>query len=307
MKLGAAGLGAVQRIVRLQRDEDGAAAALGHQVEAVVEELAEERHPRVERCGEPRIRRNVWNEQNGRVVGGAELAIEAWARHHLQTEVMRQRVERLLGLGDGVGGQQPRREQLDWCASSNRCIQRRRRSADGGHCQASRRQPHWNRMVACDQRPGQPPRTVLHWLRSAGPGSPGSDSPGTQRNAAVDCCRSRAPNSSWVSVSHLCWQDPQRSATTGISALAASSAACASSTSCWSWSDAASGHRHCLRRPASACSAAKMAAVSAATSVDPALSRAAAIAAGIVHRLVDDQVADRARLRVEHGTAGLLI
>ena len=34
-----------QRIVRLQRDEHRAAAALGHQVEAVVEELAEEGEP----------------------------------------------------------------------------------------------------------------------------------------------------------------------------------------------------------------------------------------------------------------------
>ena len=45
-----------ERIVRLQRDEDRAAAALGDQVEAVVEELAEERHPGVERRRQARVR-----------------------------------------------------------------------------------------------------------------------------------------------------------------------------------------------------------------------------------------------------------
>ncbi|MCY1409696.1 hypothetical protein D3C76_984810 [compost metagenome] len=40
----------VQRIVRLQWNEHGAGTALGDQVEAMVEELAEEGHPGVERC-----------------------------------------------------------------------------------------------------------------------------------------------------------------------------------------------------------------------------------------------------------------
>ena len=43
----------VQRIVRHQRDEDGAVAALGDEVEAGIEELAEQREPRVERRRQP--------------------------------------------------------------------------------------------------------------------------------------------------------------------------------------------------------------------------------------------------------------
>ena len=49
----------VERIVRLQRNEHGAAAALVHEVEAVIEELAEQREPRVERRREAHIGRGV--------------------------------------------------------------------------------------------------------------------------------------------------------------------------------------------------------------------------------------------------------
>ena len=49
----------VERIVRLQRNEDGAAAALVDQVEAVIEELAEQREPRVERCRQAFVGRDV--------------------------------------------------------------------------------------------------------------------------------------------------------------------------------------------------------------------------------------------------------
>ena len=43
----------IERIVRLQRNEDRAAAALVHEVEAVIEELAEQREPGVERAERP--------------------------------------------------------------------------------------------------------------------------------------------------------------------------------------------------------------------------------------------------------------
>ena len=49
----------VQRIVRLQRNEHRAAAALVDEVEAMIEELAEEGEPPVEWRGEPGIRRHV--------------------------------------------------------------------------------------------------------------------------------------------------------------------------------------------------------------------------------------------------------
>ena len=52
-----------QRIVRQQRDEHRAAAALGDQVEAVVEELAEEGEPAVERRRQAGVRRDVGDEQ----------------------------------------------------------------------------------------------------------------------------------------------------------------------------------------------------------------------------------------------------
>ena len=53
----------VKRIVRLQRDEDGAALPLGDEVEAVVEELAEEREPRVERRRQALVGRDVRHDQ----------------------------------------------------------------------------------------------------------------------------------------------------------------------------------------------------------------------------------------------------
>ena len=49
----------IERIVRLQRDEDGAAAALVDEIEAVIEELAEQREPGVERGRQAFVRRDV--------------------------------------------------------------------------------------------------------------------------------------------------------------------------------------------------------------------------------------------------------
>ena len=52
-----------QRVVRLQGDEHGAAAALVDQVQAVVEELAEECHPAVERGRQANVGRQVGNHE----------------------------------------------------------------------------------------------------------------------------------------------------------------------------------------------------------------------------------------------------
>src|SRR6185437_6805146 len=54
-----AGSRRVQWIVRLQRNEDRSIAALGDKIEAVVEELAEERHPAVELWRQADVRRLV--------------------------------------------------------------------------------------------------------------------------------------------------------------------------------------------------------------------------------------------------------
>src|SRR5262249_24432274 len=70
-----------ERVVRLQRDPDGAVVALGDEVEAVVEELAEERHPGVERRRQTRIRGNVGNEVDGDVVAGTEDRVWSWAEN----------------------------------------------------------------------------------------------------------------------------------------------------------------------------------------------------------------------------------
>ena len=78
-----------ERIVRLERDEDRAAAALLHEVEAVVEELAEEHEPEVERRGQARVRRRVGDEEQIRhIVGCAEDPVQPGAGD---------------GLGEGIG------------------------------------------------------------------------------------------------------------------------------------------------------------------------------------------------------------
>ena len=52
-------------------------AALGHEIEAVIEELAEEREPGVERRRQAGIRRHVREEENLGVVSGAEKLVQA--------------------------------------------------------------------------------------------------------------------------------------------------------------------------------------------------------------------------------------
>src|SRR4029077_9688147 len=60
----------VERVIGLERDEDGAAAALGDEIEAVIEELTEEGHPGIERRGQTRIGRDVGYEIDLGIVGG---------------------------------------------------------------------------------------------------------------------------------------------------------------------------------------------------------------------------------------------
>ena len=57
----------------------GAAAALGDEIEAVIEELAEECHPGVERRRQPCIRGDVLEEEYLPVVSRAELAVQSGA------------------------------------------------------------------------------------------------------------------------------------------------------------------------------------------------------------------------------------
>ena len=62
----------IERIVRLQRNEDRAAAALVDEVEAVIEELAEQREPGVERRRQAFVRRDVGQVDVVAVHGDAE-------------------------------------------------------------------------------------------------------------------------------------------------------------------------------------------------------------------------------------------
>ena len=55
--------GVVQRIVRHQRDIDVPITAFGEEIEPMIEELAEQREPRVEWRGQAYVRRDVLNEQ----------------------------------------------------------------------------------------------------------------------------------------------------------------------------------------------------------------------------------------------------
>ncbi len=66
----------VERIVRLQRNEDRFVAALVDEVEAVIEELAEEREPRVERRRETFVGRHVRNGQKRAERNGIAIEIQ---------------------------------------------------------------------------------------------------------------------------------------------------------------------------------------------------------------------------------------
>src|SRR5262245_30285183 len=68
-----------KRVIGLQRNEDRAVAALGDEVEAVIEELAEEREPGIERRREAHVRRLVRDEEDRSIVGGTEDAVQARA------------------------------------------------------------------------------------------------------------------------------------------------------------------------------------------------------------------------------------
>src|SRR5262245_9590147 len=69
----------VKRIIRLQRNKDEVVTTLGDEIEAVIEELAEECEPGVERRREAHIRRLIREEEDGGVIGGAENLIQSRA------------------------------------------------------------------------------------------------------------------------------------------------------------------------------------------------------------------------------------
>ncbi|MNQ86064.1 hypothetical protein D3C85_1012480 [compost metagenome] len=87
-----------QRVIRLQRDEHRTAATLGHQIQTMVEELTEEGHPRVERCGETFVRCHVGDEEHLFIVGSTEDTVQTGAGNGC----------RALGQGRRSGGHRRR-------------------------------------------------------------------------------------------------------------------------------------------------------------------------------------------------------
>ena len=86
-----------QRIVRLQRHDHVAVAALVHEVEAVIEELAEEREHQIERRREPEVGRDVRDEQRAGIRVGNRR--EAGRRRAHEAA----RAARVRGRRDGRG------------------------------------------------------------------------------------------------------------------------------------------------------------------------------------------------------------
>ena len=86
-----------ERIVGGERDVDGAVPALGDQIETVVEELAEEGHPGIERLRQPLVGRDV-EDIDGAVGDGDAGLLQQRIEVRLQDRVIAGRVRGLGGL-----------------------------------------------------------------------------------------------------------------------------------------------------------------------------------------------------------------
>ena len=84
-----------ERIIRLQRNEHGARATLGHEIETMIEELAEESHPGIERSGDAEVRGHIRDVEDLLVVSSTEEPVEAGARN---------KAARALNKSRGAGG-----------------------------------------------------------------------------------------------------------------------------------------------------------------------------------------------------------
>ena len=96
----------VERVIRLERDIDRAAAALRDQVEAVVEELAEQGEQRVVGRGVADVGRDVRDQDGVAVHLDAELVQESWQGRLGRRDGSRG------GLGLGLGLRKSLRRQL---------------------------------------------------------------------------------------------------------------------------------------------------------------------------------------------------
>ncbi|MCY1219729.1 hypothetical protein D9M72_317150 [compost metagenome] len=98
----------VQRIIRHQRNENGTAVTFGDQVQTVVEELAEEGEPGVERRGKSLIRRGVGDEEDLPVIRRVKDAVEARAKDRSSTAIGVHRRRVIGGLVDDQIADDPR-------------------------------------------------------------------------------------------------------------------------------------------------------------------------------------------------------
>ena len=92
-------------IIGQQRNEDRAITALGREIEAVVEKLAEEGEPRIEGRRQAYVRGDVGNKLGQTVVGGTENAIQAGTCNDLGARGCQGRGNRRLVVGGLVGDQ----------------------------------------------------------------------------------------------------------------------------------------------------------------------------------------------------------
>ncbi len=97
-----AGRRIVERIVGLERNEHDAVAALADEVETVVEELAEQREHRVERCRDALVRRDVRNE-HGTGVGIDGEAHFGGERHQAGLRIGGEGLRQFEIVGCGAG------------------------------------------------------------------------------------------------------------------------------------------------------------------------------------------------------------
>ncbi len=121
--------GNVERIVRLERHVDGAAAALADQIEPVIEELAEQREEAVERRGVAEVGGHVGDDDG--------IALEFDAEHIGKGLVGRRLVERLLRHGQRLrGGTEQDLSRLDAGLATSLLgrLQRSRRQRDEIRC-----------------------------------------------------------------------------------------------------------------------------------------------------------------------------
>ena len=177
-----------ERIVRLERNEDRAVAALGHEIKAMIEELAEEGEPGIERSGQPGVRRDVREVEHVLVVGSAEQAVQARALDDLNAILEHVVIGRAshaeVQMTVHVRGRTPWHRQPD-------CWRSGRRSGWRWCEAASRRRFRWSACMRSEGRRTAGPKTCRHLPRCGTAGAAGEGTCCPQRRTRSDRNRRR--------------------------------------------------------------------------------------------------------------------